>query len=304
MAGKYNFTPSELTGGNFASAITKRTSVDPSASADTVRTEQAKGTPQPRSPQLRTSASASGSVNLSVSTRSVSSILQGAALYKPQGLALDQYNQLLSSDLQAVLSTAGGPDQVLGARKALTPYDVLVQQATSDGKINFDRNEGSNVPGSPAPSNHVPNSNFKGNGDGPSDYDDVLTDNGDGTFDYYHEVNKETYRLVKESGLLIAQDLAEGWKQMKAAATAEGITLTGSCFRSYERQIALRAEHGCPNQGDTCSVPTAWPGNSRHERGRAIDFAQYSFSWLSANAAEFGFKNLPSESWHWSDTGN
>lgn len=29
-----------------------------------------------------------------------------------------------------------------------------------------------------------------------------------------------------------------------------------------------------------------------------------SLAWLQANAARYGFKNLKSEPWHWSTTGN
>jgi LAS superfamily LD-carboxypeptidase LdcB len=62
-----------------------------------------------------------------------------------------------------------------------------------------------------------------------------------------------------------------------------------------------------------CSPPTARPGTSMHERGLAIDFtssgklitshADKAFVWLAANAARFGFYNLPSEPWHWSING-
>jgi D-alanyl-D-alanine carboxypeptidase len=50
-----------------------------------------------------------------------------------------------------------------------------------------------------------------------------------------------------------------------------------------------------------------------HEQGKALDL-QYNgslitsrsnagFKWLSANAASYGFYNLPSEPWHWSVNG-
>jgi LAS superfamily LD-carboxypeptidase LdcB len=50
-----------------------------------------------------------------------------------------------------------------------------------------------------------------------------------------------------------------------------------------------------------------------HEQGLAIDFTQNGstltrgssgFQWLVANAGRFGFRNLPSEPWHWSTNGN
>ena len=63
-----------------------------------------------------------------------------------------------------------------------------------------------------------------------------------------------------------------------------------------------------------CSPPTAPPGQSLHETGHAVDFASNgvgiwspadpAFLWLAANAAEYGFFNLPAEPWHWSVNGN
>lgn len=50
-----------------------------------------------------------------------------------------------------------------------------------------------------------------------------------------------------------------------------------------------------------------------HEQGLAIDFAEGgrvlsrgsgAYAWLKANAASYGFFNLPSEPWHWSVNGN
>jgi D-alanyl-D-alanine carboxypeptidase len=52
-----------------------------------------------------------------------------------------------------------------------------------------------------------------------------------------------------------------------------------------------------------------------HEKGLAVDFTgpggdlvrtrdSPTFQWLAANAARFGFYNLPSEPWHWSTTGS
>jgi LAS superfamily LD-carboxypeptidase LdcB len=64
---------------------------------------------------------------------------------------------------------------------------------------------------------------------------------------------------------------------------------------------------------DACSPPTAIPGRSKHEQGLAIDFSHNgraiqtrsspAFQWLAANAGSYGFRNLPSEPWHWSTDG-
>lgn len=116
------------------------------------------------------------------------------------------------------------------------------------------------------------------------------------------------------AGIVVACDIAFDVVSMITAAEADGVTLTGSGWRSTERQIELRKAHcggdvfGRPSSA--CSPPTARPGSSQHERGLAIDFENCSspstacFKWLAENAANHGFRNLPSEPWHWSTTGN
>ncbi|MFL6206453.1 MAG: D-alanyl-D-alanine carboxypeptidase family protein [Acidimicrobiales bacterium] len=94
-------------------------------------------------------------------------------------------------------------------------------------------------------------------------------------------------------------------------ASPDGIALCGWGWRSSAQQQQLWDAHHC----DTgCSVPTAPPGSSMHERGLAIDFTTHgqtipsrsdpAFQWLSANASSYGLYNLPSEPWHWSTNGN
>ncbi|HEX8804336.1 MAG TPA: M15 family metallopeptidase, partial [Acidimicrobiales bacterium] len=88
-----------------------------------------------------------------------------------------------------------------------------------------------------------------------------------------------------------------------------------------EDQIRLRAAH-CGGHdhysvyerpSSECHPPTARPGQSMHERGLAVDFTcagsligdhgNRCYQWLAANAATYGFYNLPSEAWHWSING-
>jgi hypothetical protein len=94
-------------------------------------------------------------------------------------------------------------------------------------------------------------------------------------------------------------------------ASPSSIALCGWGWRSSQQQQELWDAHHC----DTgCSVPTAPPGSSMHERGLAIDFTTHgqtiqshsdpAFEWLSANASSYGLYNLPSEPWHWSTNGN
>ncbi len=94
-------------------------------------------------------------------------------------------------------------------------------------------------------------------------------------------------------------------------ASPDGIALCGWGWRSSQQQEDLWYAHNCDVQ---CTVPTAPPGSSMHERGLAIDFtsggqtiqsrSSPAFQWLSANASSYGLYNLPSEPWHWSTNGN
>jgi len=117
--------------------------------------------------------------------------------------------------------------------------------------------------------------------------------------------------IPKSSG--VNASAAASALSMINAAKADRVTLSGSSFRSYDRQKELRIAHGCADDSlpsSSCSPPTARPGNSMHEVGLAIDFdscrsrATACNQWLKNNAAKYGFKPLGSEPWHWSTTGN
>jgi D-alanyl-D-alanine carboxypeptidase len=115
--------------------------------------------------------------------------------------------------------------------------------------------------------------------------------------------------------------LASGLTSLLAAASADGISYCGGGYRDPSAQIALREANCGTSQYDiyeapssACSPPTARPGTSNHEQGLAVDFtcngggtiqsqSSTCFQWLEANAASYGFYNLPSEPWHWSNDG-
>jgi hypothetical protein len=118
--------------------------------------------------------------------------------------------------------------------------------------------------------------------------------------------------------ITVASSIAGNLSRMIQAAANSGVVLCGGGYRSSERQAELRRINGCPDTysapASSCRVPTAPPGNSMHERGLAVDFtcngggaigsrSSPCFQWLSANAASYGFYNLPSEPWHWSTNG-
>lgn len=121
-----------------------------------------------------------------------------------------------------------------------------------------------------------------------------------------------TPNIVEWNGAKLAAHVMPNYQAMIQAAARDGVILRpGSTYRSAAEQIALRKAHcgagWATAPASSCSPPTARPGHSMHERGEAIDFANLStagFNWLKANAARYGFKNLPSERWHWSTNGN
>jgi zinc D-Ala-D-Ala carboxypeptidase len=118
------------------------------------------------------------------------------------------------------------------------------------------------------------------------------------------------------NGVTVHKSVSFAFREMLAAAKADGVVLSGGGFRTKQRQIELRKINGCPDvytaPASSCRVPTAIPGKSLHELGLAVDITQggssltsssAGFRWLSVHADEYGFVNLPSEPWHWSITG-
>ena len=131
------------------------------------------------------------------------------------------------------------------------------------------------------------------------------------------ERGRQDLPLITVEGFRVHASIAGSLRDMVLAARADGIELRGKGFRSTSRQIELRKQNCGPTEFDiyeksssACSPPTAKPNRSLHESGLAIDFrhgeesitsrSQPAYRWLAANAAAYGFFNLPSEPWHWS----
>lgn len=127
-------------------------------------------------------------------------------------------------------------------------------------------------------------------------------------------------QIVSVGGIRVHQSIAGNLANLLSAAAADGIHLSGGGYRDPAGQIAVR-RNNCGTShyaiyempASACRPPTARPGRSMHERGLAIDFTSggrtltrgsAAFAWMKANAARFGFYNLPSEPWHWSTNGN
>lgn len=135
---------------------------------------------------------------------------------------------------------------------------------------------------------------------------------------------KEGYVNVKTYGnpqyINVCKSVSVNLKNIIEKAKKEGIILSGYGSRSYNEQVNLRKKHNCPDvfisPSNQCKPPTARPGYSKHESGKAVDFNcngksmsasggknSKCFIWLSKNGPKNGFYNLKSEPWHWSDDG-
>lgn len=159
------------------------------------------------------------------------------------------------------------------------------------------------------------------------DYTDIPCANGSIETDTYeHPTSKFTILKCSTDLGEVSSLISKRVVAMINAAAQDGITLTGSAWRSYERQRELRIRkiyieetdewiQNCPDIYDSpassCIIPTATPGNSQHESGLAFDEGSISkigsgltFEWLVANAENYGFYNLASEGWHWSMSGS
>lgn len=128
-------------------------------------------------------------------------------------------------------------------------------------------------------------------------------------------------QLATTHGITVAASIVDQLGSMLDAAAAAGLEITGSGWRSYDSQVALRRQNCGPTSYDIyyrpsseCSPPTARPGYSMHEEGLAVDLAvggraitshdDPAWQWLNANAKDYGFANLESEPWHWSTNGS
>jgi peptidoglycan hydrolase CwlO-like protein len=126
--------------------------------------------------------------------------------------------------------------------------------------------------------------------------------------------------LTTVGGITVNSRIADSLSGLLSAASSAGFRLGGYGYRDINAQIQLRRQNCGTSEyaiwqmpADSCSPPTARPGFSMHEQGLAVDFqsngsfintrSNPAFAWLAANAGRFGFTNLPSEPWHWSNPG-
>ncbi|MGB3411548.1 MAG: M15 family metallopeptidase [Microthrixaceae bacterium] len=127
--------------------------------------------------------------------------------------------------------------------------------------------------------------------------------------------------VTKVGSFWVHKSIASNVRGLLDAATSAGFSLSGGGYRDSASQIATRRANCGPTYYDIyvkpsgqCTPPTAIPGRSMHEQGKALDIqssgslitsrSNPAFIWLSKNAARFGLYNLPSEPWHWSTNGH
>ena len=126
--------------------------------------------------------------------------------------------------------------------------------------------------------------------------------------------------IVNVKGIWVHKDIADNVRALLDHAESEGHNFSGGGYRDSQSQIRLRRAHCGTSEyaiwrmpASQCRPPTARPGSSQHEQGKAIDFryngsiigtrSNAGYRWLAANAAAYGLYNLPSEPWHWSVNG-
>ena len=111
-------------------------------------------------------------------------------------------------------------------------------------------------------------------------------------------------------------DILQNINNMLGATRSAGLNITGGGYRTVEEQRQLRIKNckgDFTNPSAQCNPPTALPGQSNHNNGKAFDlkcdgvFIQTRdnkcFLWLQTNAITYGLRNLSSEPWHWSTDG-
>lgn len=106
---------------------------------------------------------------------------------------------------------------------------------------------------------------------------------------------------VTRQGKPIGAHIAQKFDEMVAAAKKDGVELkisSGLRTRAEQERLYAAYKNGTGNLA-------AKPGTSNHESGSAVDFANTpgAYNWLKKNSERFGFKNLPSEPWHYSLNG-
>lgn len=100
-------------------------------------------------------------------------------------------------------------------------------------------------------------------------------------------------------GHRLYRQAASSFQQMRAAAAADGVTISVTdSYRPYAEQVDLAARKGLYQDGGLAAVP----GTSNHGWGMAVDMDvnDQGLAWLRANGYKYGWvESVPREPWHW-----
>ncbi len=99
--------------------------------------------------------------------------------------------------------------------------------------------------------------------------------------------------LVPVEGLLLARDTAAAYLRAKAAAAADGVTLSiarpAGAYRTYAVQQDMHIHPGLYNLDPTSTAGLAAPGHSGHGLGNRVDINGNGRAWFLAHGGQFGF---------------
>ncbi|MBK7859074.1 MAG: D-alanyl-D-alanine carboxypeptidase family protein [Archangiaceae bacterium] len=184
------------------------------------------------------------------------------------------------------------------------PIDGHFGPKTLHGLKAYQRSRGLQVDGVAGPKtwralNHHAPAVHHGSGDG------FTPAGGKHVHAYIHGHPKTITVVPVGNGKYLRADAAKAFLKMQKAARAAGVHLSVvSGFRTMEQQKYLYNLY-LHHHGNLA----AKPGYSNHQNGIAVDIGGIggrgtkADRWLRHHAAQFGFKNLPSEFWHYNFVG-
>lgn len=112
-------------------------------------------------------------------------------------------------------------------------------------------------------------------------------------------IPKEALAEIGHGSHRLHAPAAKAFRQMEAAARADGITIgVTDSYRSYDAQVDLAKRKGLYSRGGLAATP----GSSNHGWGLALDLDldAKALAWMRQNAPDFGFvEDTPREPWHW-----
>lgn len=251
--------------------------------------DQVKKVAGDKSGMLKTSWSVDPNPRSTLTTYTLSEGLQGFATYKSPGATWDVFNQDLSRELEGLKA-----EQLYSGNKRFDPYDTFMGEPSKNGMAVAFTGTATDQVSSTAPQGspvHPPAA-------------------AGSLYEHPRDLGMQNGRLdtnklsdADGKGNLMWTNAAYYYQEMVKAASKDGADLTiGNSYRTYDRQVTLKAQKG---------HMAATPGKSNHGWGMAIDFAFGSnqgstgFRWLTAHAVKFHFHWLnertksPFEPWHW-----